>query len=219
MPHKSFIIILTCCLLGGAATAQDTGESIDGPIWGPPRVLQSDIAPNPTVKKPMIGSLRVANFEIVLGDTTMKQAQERFGGKFGGRGDAGDSLEWLCLRGADAFSSWVLWLESGEIDAGDIGALQLRRVAPGATFDERCTMLPGTNSVIKFPMPLNLGMLQTKVLKLMGQPSAKEGNALLYIESHEEILHKEPFTEYNAVTLVIRDGAVWVIEVQKSTTS
>src|SRR5579871_7607 len=216
---RSFIITLTFCLLGGAATVQHAGKSIDSPIWGPPRVLQSDTPPNPTVQRPMIGGLRIGNFEIVLGNTTMKQAQERLGGKFGGRGDAGDSLEWLCLRGRDTFGSWVLWLESGEIDDGDIGSFQLRHVAPEATFDDRCIALPEAFNVIELPIPLHLGMSKAHVLRLMGQPTGREESGLLYIESHEEILQKESFTEYNAVTLVIRNGAVWVIEVQKSTTS
>jgi hypothetical protein len=199
--------------------AQESGSPGDTPIWKPPRVSQSDVAPKPTVRKPMIGSIRIADFRIVLGQTTMKQAQRRLGGEPGSEGDAGDYLEWLCFRGRGAQGTWVLWLESGEIDGGDVGSVQWRSISPAAKVDARCGVLPKSFNVVQLPIPIRLGASEGEVLQLLGEPTGRENNAVLYIEMHEEILHGQPFTEYNAVTLEFRNGIVTAIQVEKSITS
>jgi hypothetical protein len=219
MPYRSLGIVLAWCVLGCAVIAQDAGNSKDSLIWKPPLVLQSDTGPKPVVGKPMIGKLRVFKTDILLEETEIAQIQEKFGGELGSEGDAGDFLAWLCLRGSDETGPWVLWLESSEIDGGGIGAFQWRRVARDAKFDKRCAVLPGVLRVVELPVPLHLGMAEAKVVQLLGRPTARQGKALLDIKEHEGLLHGVPFWEYNAVTLVIRDGAVWVIQVQKSTTS
>lgn len=61
---------------------------------------------------------------VVLEKTDVKEVQKRFGGTLGQEGDAEDSLEWLCFRGGDVTGGWVLWLKSGELDAGTVGSFQ-----------------------------------------------------------------------------------------------
>jgi hypothetical protein len=219
MRHKWSGIALICSLSCSTVIAQEAGKSTDRTIWAPPRLIQSGTTPKPTIRKPMIGNLRIAGFEIVLEKTRMGQVQKKFGGELGSEGDAGDFLEWLCVHGSDKSGSWVMWLESGEIDAGSVGGFQWRRVDRGAIFDGRCSVLPKAPSLIELPVALRLGMTEANVLRVLGPPTVREGSALLYIETHEEWLRKESFWEYNAVTVVIQDGAVSAIEAQKSTTS
>jgi len=67
-----------------------------------------------SVPKEMLAKLRVSAYDITLEETSMEDAAKRFGGTIGSKGDAGDFLEWLCLRGTDAADHWVLWLESAK---------------------------------------------------------------------------------------------------------
>jgi hypothetical protein len=190
-----------------------------GLFWKPPRVLRSEVLPHATVPKEMIGSLRVSGLNIVLEETEMKKAQARFGGTFGGAGDAGDSLEWLCLRGLDAAGQWVLWLESGEIDAGRVGSIQWRRVRPESKFDQRCAVLSGSNPLVELPLALRVGLLESDVLRILGKPTVRDDDTLVYVYEHKRRIKGEEFTEINVVSVVIRDRSVWAIEAQKSTTS
>ena len=94
----------------------------------------------------MVKALRISDLNVELEETNMNQVQERFGGTFGTQGDAGDHLEWLCLSGRDVDGRWVLWLESGEMDAGTVGSFQWRRVPEGERFDARCGTLSDTDT-------------------------------------------------------------------------
>ena len=154
---------------------------------------------------------------VVLEKTEMTDVQKRFGGTFGEEGDAGTSLEWLCLRGGDATGRWVLWLKSGEMDDGSVGSFQWRRVNRAAKFDERCGTLPKTDGRVHLPMALDLGMAEAELLQLLGQPTARRGNTLLYVHEHEGANQKGPFTALNTVSIVVREGRVTAIDVLKVT--
>jgi hypothetical protein len=82
----------------------------------------------------------------------------------------------------------VLWLESGEIDGGSVGSFQWRRVGPNTRFDKRCRMLPRTNSRIKLPIPLHLGTTETEALQILGQPTARHGDTLLYVHERDDFV-------------------------------
>jgi len=209
----AFLCVATC-----VALAQS--ESPKGLVWKPLRIIDSrSHLPNATVPKEMVGRLQISNLDIVLEDTDMKDAQARFGGTLGDEGDAGDSLEWLCLSGVDSAGQWVLWLESGEIDADSISSFQWRRVPSGTAFDKRCAALSRADSRVTLPVALTLGIPETEVLRVLGKPTARQGETLLYVHEHEEVVKGESFTALNTTTVLIRDGKVWAIEVGKSTTS
>lgn len=162
----------------------------------------------------MVKAIRVSDLNVELEETNMKQVQERFAGTFGRQGDAGDSLEWLCLSAHDVDGPFVLWLKSGEMDAGTVGSFQWRRVRNEARFDVRCGTLSEADK-ISLPLSLRPGMSQSELLKALGQPTARNGNTLLYVHEHDEVSKNGPFTVLNTISIVLRDGAVWAIEVLK----
>ncbi len=209
----AFLCVATCVALAQSG-------SLKGSVWKPLRIIDSrSHLPNATVPKEMVGRLQVSNLDIVLEDTEMKDAQARFGGTLGDEGDAGDALEWLCLRGVDPAGQWVLWLESGEIDDGSVGSFQWRRVPRGTTFDERCAPLSRADSTVKLPLALSLGIPEVEVLRVLGKPTTRLKETLLYVHEHEEVIKGESFRALNTTTVLIRDGRVWAIEVHKATTS
>jgi hypothetical protein len=109
----------------------------------------------------------------------------------------------------------VLWLQSDEIDAGAVGSVQWRRVTRGAKFDERCGVLPKADGTVDFPIAPHLAMAEAKLLEVLGQPTASKGNTHICVHEHEGLDNKKPFTELITVSVVIRDGRVWAIEVLK----
>jgi hypothetical protein len=180
-------------------------------------MMHGDVFPKATIPKPMLTKLDISDFTISLEKTELKAVQARFGGEIGHEGDASEYLAWLCLHGGDAAEHWVLWLESGETDGPTVGAFQWRRVSSTAQFDTRCRELPDWDSKVKLPIELRLGGRETKVLEVLGQPSFRKGDTLIYEHEHDEPIHGEPYTFTNRVIVALRRGMVWAIDVDKST--
>jgi hypothetical protein len=175
----------------------------------------SDALPKATVSKEMTGQLRVSGMTIVLEKTDMRDVQRRFGGTLGQEGDAGDYLQWLCVRGGDATGPWVLWLESGEMNAGTVGSFQWRRLTRAVKFDERCGSVSQNDNAVELPIALGLDISESKVLRTVGQPTARQRNTLLYVHEHEESDQNQPFTILNTLSVVVTNGRVSAIEVLK----
>jgi hypothetical protein len=211
------ISIALFCAMIGAAPGQGANNSPDGLVWKPLRVWKSDALPNATVSKEMASKLRLSDMTVELEKTEMTDVQKRFGGTFGEEGDAGTSLEWLCLQGGDATGHWVLWLKSGELNDGSVGSFQWRRVNRAAKFDKRCGMLPKREGSVHLPIALDLGMAEAELLQLLGQPTVRRGNTLLYVHEHEVADQKGTYTALNTLSIVVREGKVTTIDVLKAT--
>lgn len=188
-------------------------------IWSPPDVGWWDDMPRPTVPKEMIGALRVANVPIVLEETKLEDAQKRFGGTIGDRGDAGDAIGWLCLDGSNKNGPWILWLISGEINGPTIGGFQWRRLSPGETPDRRCSRIPDDKGGIELPIALHFGMTEAEVQKLLGRPTVTRSKTFFFSHEHEAVIDKEKYTVSNDVAVVFRGGRLWEIEVVKTTSN
>src|ERR1700751_2191855 len=94
-------------LLASSAFTQTVNHHNIHRLWEPParEVLENTKA---TVPKEVLSSIRVANYDIMLGKTGMEDVQGRLGGEIGKRVDASDTSEWLCFHGADAIGKWIL---------------------------------------------------------------------------------------------------------------
>jgi len=188
-------------------------------VWQPPTLQLPDTLPQPTVPKEMITTLRVEKMLIVLEKTEMREVQTRLGGSIGHRGDASEALAWLCFDGADANGRWALWLESSELGGGWVDGFALQRLDPNASTDHRCRKLGKPNGGIELPIALRLGLTEMQVRTILGQPTIKYRNTLVFEHEHEETIRNEPFTAINSVYVTLRGGAVWTIQVWKDTTS
>jgi hypothetical protein len=215
---KRIISAALFCLLASILPAQRSSNLQNSTVWKPPRIIKSDALPKGSVSRLMVEALRISDLNVQLEETNMKQAQQRFGGTFGAQGDAGDSLEWLCLSGRDVGGRFVLWLKSGEMDAGTVGSFQWRRVPSEARFDARCAKLSEGDKV-KLTIPLHLGISESQLFEALGEPTVRHGNTLLYVHEHGEESKNGPFTVFNTVSIMLRDSAVWAIEVLKVSVS
>jgi hypothetical protein len=215
-----FFSISVLFFVGCAAFAQSASRQRspgDQVVWAPPVWSFMRATPKATVSREILATLRVSDFSIRLEDTKMEDVASTLGGTLGGRGDAGDSVEWLCLYGTDGSGPWVIWLESGEIDGGTVGSFQWQRLAKSAVLDRRCQMLG--EAKVELPIALRLGTGEAEVLKNLGQPTVRHGNRLIYVHEHQESIRGEPYISENIVAVLLRAGRVWAIEVSKTTAS
>lgn len=199
------------CTVSSFAFAQKVGK----PIWKPPRITSDDALPKATVPRLMVGDLQLADVKVVLEQTELENIKSHFGGEIGHQGDAGDYLSWLCYRGTDEEGPWVLWLMSGEMDAGTVGSFQWRRIPDDANFDNRCPAVTDSSSKVALPIRLRLGLSETNLLKILGPPTARRGQTLLYVHDHDETANGQQYTVLNTVFVIIRNGAVYAVEVLK----
>jgi hypothetical protein len=210
--------LLLICALFCNSSAQNNKQVENPAIWEPPPTIDFPGSVKASIPNEMITSLRVGGKSIVLDETDLKEVQRDVRGPIGHRGDAGDSLHWLCLRGRDARDEWVLWLMSGEINGGSVGGFRWQRVEQTAQVDTRCQTLPDGRSGVEFPLAVRLGTSEGEILRILGRPSNRHGDTLLYLHEHEMTIKNQPFTAMNTVAVLLRKQAVWAIEAWKSTT-
>lgn len=212
-----FVAILTVPAAFPAAASPPQRSAI---VWEPPDWVFPENA-KASIKKEMLTSLRVSGYDVVLEQTAMKDAQDRLGGEMGSKGDAGDALEWLCFRGTNENGSWVLWLESGEIDGGLVGSFQWRQVSKSDVFDARCHDLDAAAGAISLPVPnLKLGATQAQVLRSLGAPTSRTAARLIYVHEHDvtsATKRNDPFVSTNLLIVRLRNGIVWAIQASKTT--
>lgn len=185
-------------------------------IWEPPTAEFGESIPNATVPKKMVSKITVSGSPVVLEKTSLAEIAARFGATAGHRGDAGDSVQWLCFRGTDPGGDWVLWLESYEIDGGTVGGFQWQRVGSATVFDGRCRMLAGKS--VELPDRLRLGLTKEEVKTILGEPTVWRGDTAVYVHGHTESIRGERFTSQNVVEFLFRDGKTQAIRASKTTT-
>lgn len=196
-------------------SSQNPSSSV-ATIWKPPASDFWHSIPNATVPKAMVSNLTVAGASVVLETTPLRTIATRFSATIGRRGDAGDSVRWLCFHGSDSGGQWALWLESYEIDGGTVGGFEWQQIGNGAVFDRRCRTLSAGS--VELPRGLRLGLTSEEVKTVLGRPTAARGEVAIYVHSHKLSLRGKPFTSENVVQVVFRQGKVQSIDVSKTTT-
>lgn len=211
----SALFFVACALFAQTASRS---SSPDAPvIWDPPAWPFLQKTPKATVSKEMVAAVHVSDFPVILEKTKMEDVKSTLGGTIGQKDDAGNFDEWLCFYGADSGGRWALWLESGEINGGTVGSFQWRRLNEGAVLDGRCQMLG--EAKVELPIKLRLGITEEEVLKILGPPTVKRGDGLIYFHEHHLSIRGEPYTSDNAVAIVLRGGLAWAMKVSKTTVS
>lgn len=205
--------------MAAAIFALPVGSSAlaDTKIWEPPEWGFLPDVPNGTVPKEMLSKIFLSGFPITLEHTALRDVASHFNAMIGGKGDAGDSIEWVCLNGPDGVDRWILWLESGEIDGGAVGSFQWQRLDKGVVPDRRCRTIE--DGGVNLPNHLRLGLTDSEVLKILGAPTLRQGGRFIYVHEHTESIRGEPYTSENIVAILFRGRLAKAIDVRKLTSS
>jgi hypothetical protein len=215
----AIMLIMTAADVIVAQTDSPSARAMAQLSWEPPPETELVNPPAATISKEIVAAIQVGRRTITLDKTKMADVQKHLGGTIGHRGDAGDSLAWLCFQGVGVNGSWVLWLESGEINGGTVGGFQWLRVGRDATPDKRCKRLQNSVSGVKLPHGLRPGMTEAEALKALGTPTIRQGDKLIFLHEHKESSQGQPYDSINTVTLVLRAGVVAAIEAWKTASS
>lgn len=189
--------------------------------WAPPTLFPAmgDLIPAPTLLKEPISRLRIGNMNILLEQTPLADVQRRVGAEVGKSTDSSESLEWLCIQSGDSKGRWALWLESNEIHGGNIGIFEWMRIPGPSAVDSRCRVLPTKKNAVRLPISLRLGDTEAHLISVLGAPTIRLGESLVYLHKHEQLIQRKPFTTFNDLVVVVRRGIVEAVEVTRSTTS
>lgn len=208
----SRVIVALILLAASVAAAQSSA----GTVWQPPTFDLPETPPKASIPKEMITSLRIGKLSITLEETLLRDVARNLGGTIGSSGDAGDALHWLCLHGSDASGRWALWLESDEMGGGRIDGFALQRISSRVTVDPRCR---AEEVQIDLPLRLRIGLKESEVRKILGSPTAKYRNTLIFDHEHEQMVRNEPFTVSNSVYVILNGDAARGIHVWKTTSN
>jgi hypothetical protein len=217
-----FVIFIVCALAfsllaGRSLFAVQASDALVS--WRPPKPITPASLPKPLSSDDLMSELRVGDMNVVLEKTPLTSVQSRFGGTIGQHGDAGDYLSWLCLSGANAGKRWILWLESAEIDGGTIGGFRWQALTSTAQVDRRCGHVKDSRGGVELQRPFEPGTSESELLQTLGQPANKQGDRLLFVHEHQVQVNDQSFTATNTISILLHQGAVWAIEVWKSTVS
>lgn len=211
------LLVCSAVLALFAQAPQAASQSKDS-VWHPV-FIHVDTFPKPTGSRLIVGGVNVGRVKIVLEKTLLEDVRARFGGVVGQEGDASTSLLWLCLHGEDASGAWGLWFDSGEVDGDVVGGFLWRRLDHDAKFDPRCKLVDHTRGSIQLPVILRLGSTEKEVIRILGQPSQRKGDVLIYSHERGFTERGEPWTMTNTVFVELSRGVVSAIQVDKSTQS
>ena len=214
MKH-AFVGVLTLLIASSVAVCQDTNAR----LWSPPNLPAFDPAPKPTKRTETVSSLKIDGFTVVLEETDLQAVQHHFGAVIGHEGDAGDSVQWVCLTGQSAGQRLVLWVESSEIDGGKVGGFHMRRIDDGVQTDPRCHKVDSALAVLAFPKAIHIGITERDLLKTLGEPTARNRDALLFSHDQKVVIRREPYDSENDVVVLMREGRVYAVQVRKTTSS
>jgi hypothetical protein len=174
------ILIFTAANLTAIARGQAT------PIWEPPSIGVPFIpeTEHPSGAQELVSEIAIGSFNVVLEKTLLEQVGTHFRAFTGHSGDAGESLDWVCLHGQNRIGQWILWIESGEIHGQTVGGFLLLQRTANDKLDSHCKSVE--NARISLPIPLSLGMSRAQVVAALGPPTSQSGSHLFYYHLNPE---------------------------------
>jgi hypothetical protein len=215
---RRFKLALVCTLLVVTSAGGESQISGRKSIWEPLQLLKPTAEiPKGSVRGNILTHLRVSGVNVELEETELTKVKAQLGGEIGTRGDAADSLAWLCYEVPTDSGRTVLWLMSGEMDDGTVGGFQWINIAASTQVDKRCRLLP--KGSVELPIAVRPGMTEEALKKVLGKPTLAHHSDIEYVHEEEQQIRNAPYFEMNTVYVLLRNGITRGIEVWKSTTT
>lgn len=198
--------------LYGAASSVSAAEQFE-----PPR-FPLDVAPSSTLSSAPASSVALGAVVVQFDETTLSQALGQIGvGNISHRGDAAESVYWLCYSVLER--SERLWL----LSSGEMGGEEhviygiAARASSVRVSTANCPELPRALRPLKLDSAIWLGAPVSDIRKRFGKPSLQQ-NSWLHYESRRELADDPRAKQWGADTfyevggLSVRVGAGKVVE-------
>jgi len=172
----------------------------------------------------------MGKFVVKLETTSLEKVLKTIkAGKIAQRGDASESLEWICYSIIDKNNPVRLWLLSGEIDGGNVGTVVIRSMSTKDKASKKCPELPESFKPVKLDSKIWIHTTEYDVREILGKPSLESRGWLLY--SSEQMFKNDPrakawgehdWTVYGSLDLRIRSGKIvemWATKQEEGSSS
>ena len=151
---------------------------------------------------------------IQLESTQLSDVLSKIGtGEIQHRGDAAESVYWLCYSVPSSANTARLWLMSGEMDGGAVGSIALRLTSSDETATPSCPELPQAYRSVKLGNNISLQNRASDLRRIFGKPSLAANGWLHFDSERDVLLRGEKYTELGGLSVrVIKDRIVelWV---------
>jgi len=186
--------------------------------------------PTPTLSSPPVSALTMGKFVVKLETTSLEKVLKTIkAGKIAQRGDASESLEWICYSITDQYNPVRLCLLSGEIDSGNVGTIVISSMSRKDKTSKKCPELPESFKPVKLDRNIWVHTTESDVREILGKPSLESRGWLQY--RSEQIFYNDPrakawdeydWTVYGSLGLRIRSGKVvemWATKQEEGSSS
>lgn len=157
------------CLAGAGLAAQVRPEQ----LLAPPNIPVEPASVHATLQRPPSLGVSLGSLHVRFEETTLEDVRRQIGvGSIVHRGDAGDSLSWLCYTIPDGKQSVRLWMTSGELQGNKyVGGITAEVSAAGTQPVASCPLLPAGFRQIALDQSLWIGAPDAHVRAVFGKPS------------------------------------------------
>lgn len=155
-----------------ATTTSAASQTSGLPIPPPDTPIESANL-KPTLHRPPSVGISLGDLHVRFEKSTLADIQQKIGaGIIAHRGDAGDSLTWLCYTIPYVHDTTRLWLSSGELEGNTYVSSATAELSHGAIpATSQCPDLPLRFRHIALDHALWLGMPNARFDKALGNPS------------------------------------------------
>ncbi len=177
----------------------------------------------PTISSPIFDIIKAGSLNIKLEATTLDEIQKRFGGRIRHKGDAGESVYWLCYVNSNQNNSKIFWFFSDGEMGGDKHAVtevvEQQLVSSYQKKDDGCIFGSKALAAIDFGIP-GLTATQSEVRKHFNISQANYNNNFsilsLYPASN---LSKQEFMTMQTVSYLQQNKKIIGIRVRQITSN
>lgn len=207
-------LMMTCLLFVSLLNAS---EGVDADRNLPP-IFPLTVAPAATFKKPPVKSISMGNIVVQLEVTTLNDILSKIGtGKIQHRGDAAESVHWICYFIPSSASNARIWLMSGEIHGGTVGSIAVRLLSSDDTATPSCPTLPMKYSPIQFEQNIGLESKESDLRRTFGKPSLVANDWIHFDSEQEVMLNSKQFTELGSLSARMINDRIVELWVAKTT--
>ena len=211
-------VVVVLALLGGStALADDAGLQL------PPNWFAGLPSPKTrTVKDPIFDSMIFGKLKVVFEKSRLADvAAEVKGSRIKHRGDAGESMYWLCYRFKDKDMTGQLYVTAhGEMGGPEhaVGGVVLKDKISDET---DCPELPSKLLPVNSDNGLGLGSRYEDFLLHLGKPGTRLGDRALWMVERETHLggSPEPWTVLQSVEVEFHDGKAATLSLNQVTSN
>jgi len=176
---------------------------------GPPDVpWPQDSAAKPGSRKILVNQLQLGSMTIGLETTRLDELTRLIPGtRIHARGDASESLAWVCFRVVTQYGLFNVWPNSGELGGGRIidGVV----VAPVAHHPEPdCPVLAVNGGPIGFDNGVWIGMARSAAYAKLGTPTRKFGSVVAFDSERPAAGREKDCTTGGDLVLDIQSGRI-----------